>query len=106
MTPDLTSVWIVLAFLGALIALRQLVVSKASAIKSKLGVGDRKISLLDTYKLERSTNLLLFDIGGKHVVVLHGARGQSGLLELSDLTEQGIAGVAAPEAKLMVSPDE
>jgi len=56
--------------------------------------------------LERSTNLLLFDIGGKHVVVLHGARGQSGLLELSDLTEQGIAGVAADEAKLMVSPDE
>ena len=82
-TPDMTSVLIVLGFLGVLIAVRQLIVSKSAQIKVKLGTTSRPITLLDSYRVARSTQLSLFEISGHQVLVLSGARGQSTLLRLN-----------------------
>ncbi|KGK79731.1 hypothetical protein PM03_09635 [Thalassobacter stenotrophicus] len=82
--PDLNSIFIVLAFLGALIAVRQIIVAKAGTIKAKLGTSEREIVLLDAYKLERSLQVSLLNIGGSRVAVLHGARGQAAIIKLED----------------------
>jgi len=39
--------------------------------------------LIDSYKLEKSSQLSLFEIAGQNVVVLHGKGGQAGLLLLN-----------------------
>ena len=83
-TPDLSSIFIVLAFLGALIAVRQIIVAKAGTIKAKLGTTEREIVLLDAYKLERSLQVSLLKVGGSKVAVLHGVRGQAAMIKLED----------------------
>ena len=83
-TPDLSSIFIVLAFLGALIAVRQIIVAKAGTIKAKLGTSKREIVLLNAYKLERSLQVSLLNIGGSRVAVLHGSRGQAAMIKLEN----------------------
>lgn len=83
-TPDLSSIFIVLAFLGALIVVRQIIVAKAGTIKAKLGTAEREITLIDAYKLDRSLQVSLLQIGGSRVAVLHGARGQAAMIALND----------------------
>jgi hypothetical protein len=83
-TPDLTKIIIVVAFLAVLLLARQIILTKSGVIKDKLGVGTKHLVLIDSYKLERSTQLSLFEIAGQRVVVLQGKGGQAGLLQLSD----------------------
>jgi hypothetical protein len=80
--PDMSSFLTVLIFLGALIAARQVIVSKSSTIREKLGTGHRHIQLLDAYKLERQTHLSLFEIHGQRFVVLHGTAQGGAILKL------------------------
>lgn len=84
MTPDLTKIIIVVAFLAALLLARQIILTKSGVIKNKLGVRTKQMVLIDSYKLERSTQLSLFEIAGQRVLVLQGKGGQAGLLQLSD----------------------
>jgi hypothetical protein len=83
-TPDLTKIIIVVAFLAVLLLARQIILTKSGVFKDNLGVGTKHLVLIDSYKLERSTQLSLFEIAGQRVVVLQGKGGQAGLLQLSD----------------------
>jgi hypothetical protein len=82
LSPDLKSILIVLAFLGALLVLRQIIVVKANSIKQTLGTQDQRIHLLEVYRVERTLKLSLIDIEGNRVAVLHGAGRQAALLKL------------------------
>jgi hypothetical protein len=89
--PDMTSFLIVLIFLGVLVAARQVIVSKSTKIREKLGTGQRHIQLLDAYKLEKQTHLSLFEIQGQRFIVLHGAAQGGVILKLdAALPEQGL----------------
>ena len=83
LSPDLKSIVIVLAFLGTLLVIRQVVVTKANSIKQTLGTHTQRIHLLDVYRVEKSLKLSLFDIDGNRVVVLSGGAGrQAAMLKL------------------------
>jgi hypothetical protein len=83
MDPNFSKILIVFAFLGALILVRQLILTKSGVIKKTLGVRESQMALIETYNLEKSVQLSLFDVSGQRVVVLHGKSGQAGLLQLS-----------------------
>lgn len=83
LSPDLKSIVIVLVFLGTLLFIRQVVVSKANSIKQTLGTHGQRIHLLDVYRVEKSLKLSLLDIDGNRVAVLSGGAGrQVALLKL------------------------
>jgi hypothetical protein len=82
LSPDLKSILIVLAFLGTLLVVRQIIVTKATTIKQTLGTHDQRIQLLEVYRVEKSLKLCLLDIEGNRVAVLHGAGRQAALLKL------------------------
>lgn len=82
LSPDLKSLLIVLAFLGVLLVLRQIIVVKANIIKQTLGMQDQRIHLLEVYRVERTLKLSLIDIEGNRVAVLHGTGRQAALLKL------------------------
>lgn len=88
LSPDLKSILIVLAFLGALLVLRQIIVAKANSIKQTLGTQDQRIHLLDVYRVEKTLKLSLLDIEGNRVAVLHGAGRQASLLKLDTVTAE------------------
>lgn len=94
LSPDLKSILIVLAFLGALLVLRQIIVAKASSIKQTLGTQDQRIHLLDVYRVEKTLKLSLLDIEGNRVAVLHGAGRQAALLKLDTVQAEK----SAPDA--------
>lgn len=81
-SPDLKSILIVLAFLGTLLVVRQIIVAKANSIKQTLGTHDKRIHLLEVYRVEKSLKLSLLDVDGDRVAVLHGAGRQAALLKL------------------------
>jgi hypothetical protein len=83
MTPNLTKMLIVIVFLGTLLLVRHLILTKSGSIKKTLGVRESQLTLIETYTLEKSTQLSLLNVAGQRVVVLHGKGGQAGLLQLS-----------------------
>jgi len=82
LSPDLKSILIVLAFLGTLLVVRQIIVTKANSIKQTLGTHDQRIHLLEVYRVEKTLKLSLLDIEGNRVAVLHGAGRHAALLKL------------------------
>jgi hypothetical protein len=82
LSSDLESILIVLVFLGTLLVVRQIIVTKANSIKKTLGTHDQRIQLLEVYRVEKTLKLSLLDIEGNRVAVLHGAGRHTALLRL------------------------
>ena len=80
---DITNIIIVLSFLGLLIAVRQVIVSKASIIRKKIEPSASRIKLLETQQIDRTTQLSLYELDGQSVAIVHGPNKALAMLKIA-----------------------
>jgi len=69
---DTSSILIVVVFLAVLLVARQIIVSKAGALRQRILPADSSIKLRETQRIDRTTQLSLFQLDGQSVAVIHG----------------------------------
>lgn len=69
---DISSIAIVAIFLLLLLAVRQVIVSNAGALRKRLVPSSAFIHLRETQRIDRTTRLSLLELNGQPVAVLHG----------------------------------
>jgi hypothetical protein len=69
---DTSSILIVVVFLAVLLVARQIIVSKADVLRQRILPGDSAIKLRETQRIDRTTQLSLFQLDGQSVAVIHG----------------------------------
>jgi hypothetical protein len=80
---DITNIIIVLSFLGLLIAVRQVIVSKASIIRKQIEPLDSRIKLCETQQIDRTTQLSLYELDGQSVAIVHGPNKGIAMLKIT-----------------------
>jgi hypothetical protein len=69
---DISSILIVVVFLAVLLVARQIIVSKAGVLRQRILPADSSIKLRETQRIDRTTQLSLFQLDGQSVAVIHG----------------------------------
>jgi hypothetical protein len=69
---DTSSILIVVVFLAVLLVARQIIVSKAGVLRQRILPADSSIKLRETQRIDRTTQLSLFQLDGQSVAVIHG----------------------------------
>lgn len=69
---DTSSILIVVAFLAVLLVARQIIVSKAGVLRQRILPANTAIRLRETQRIDRTTQLSLFQLDGQSVAVIHG----------------------------------
>ena len=69
---DTSSIVIVIGFLAVLLIARQIIVSKAGDLRQRILPADSSIKLRETQRIDRTTQLSLFQLDGQSVAIVHG----------------------------------
>ena len=69
---DTSSIVIVVVFLVVLLIARQIIVSKAGVLRQRILPGESSIKLRETQRIDRTTQLSLFQLDGQSVAIIHG----------------------------------
>ncbi|ARU02723.1 hypothetical protein [Yoonia vestfoldensis] len=69
---DTSSIVIVVVFLAVLLIARQIIVSKAGVLRQRILPAESSIKLCETQRIDRTTQVSLFELDGQSVAIVHG----------------------------------
>ena len=69
---DTFSIVIVGVFLAVLLIARNIIASKAGVLRQRISPSELRIKLCETQRIDRTTQLSLFELDGQSVAVVHG----------------------------------